>query len=975
MTDLSRIIAVKPIIHYPREAQVGRTYLMTIDLQSEETFEWQYDEEEYPVYCKADSDLFNSQSIGEPVVILHRFGGSYGEAKFLLTAHGDEMEGEIRITLVNKWGVPIKTFQLSSISIKREYLSSSNTTELILNSEAAQEPSQKSTQEFYPASILLIGGSEDKVHQRQILQNFFQQAGGIDARIAVISFKSQKSVEPGEIYRAIFEEMDAREVQVINISMQGQSERFTQDSYLEECSGIFISSDDLGISVSDRDARIPSSDIQILEYGQLANSPLLDQIHRRLAERNIALAITGTAMDAVGDVMLTKIASGESPNPSLAEMERGLGLVPGVIYCSYFNNRNRMAQLLSALAQKTANIGLGIDEDTCALIEEDSVTFQVVGRGAITVIDQSDLTYSNFEDVATSDPSSLHNLRVHILSEGDRFNLRDKISISPQGQQSSNHKFSTLEQHNIISDTSPAIMLIGGKKDSLYEREFLNIFFNRSGGSQSHIGIIPAASRNPAAVAGQYRTIFEDMGATAITVIDIRDRSQGEDPAWRDIVELCTGIFITEGDQVRLCGLLSDTPLMGTIRQRVQLGEMTLGGAGAGAATMGHLMIAGGGSGESPNRSLVDSAIGLGFIPEIIIDTHFYARNRINRLLSILASCHDKIGVGIDQNTCLILERNMSFHVLGTGTVTVIDVNNLSYTNESEIMPASPISIHNIRLHLLGYGSGYDLTSRSPIRFEPSPRSSKSQVGAEAFQELQYLARNHESSVERAQALQRLSTLYNGTSEALQILKTSAQSDKSLTVRELALLEIKKHWENDSGLSQIECRLSTLHQLIKLISTNNSIIESQLSAALPESLLGHTVRSYEIQDAYNEGEIQQVGGATEIRLDIQGVECINNCNFRIPFSVKIDCVVNYAIYKADYYALDDHKTASISISELNDHYFDAEEEYPIHVEGEILFESHLDKEEFSELSEDEVHDLLVDADVSIESITSIEVIE
>ena len=95
MTDLSRIIAVKPIIHYPREAQVGRTYLMTIDLQSEETFEWQYDEEEYPVYCKADSDLFNSQSIGEPVVILHRFGGSYGEAKFLLTAHGDEMEGEI----------------------------------------------------------------------------------------------------------------------------------------------------------------------------------------------------------------------------------------------------------------------------------------------------------------------------------------------------------------------------------------------------------------------------------------------------------------------------------------------------------------------------------------------------------------------------------------------------------------------------------------------------------------------------------------------------------------------------------------------------------------------------------------------------------------------------------------------------------------------------------------------------------------
>jgi hypothetical protein len=86
-------------------------------------------------------------------------------------------------------------------------------------------------------------------------------------------------------------------------------------------------------------------------------------------------------------------------------------------------------------------------------------------------------------------------------------------------------------------------------------------------------------------------------------------------------------------------------------------------------------------------------------------------------------------------------------------------------------------------------------------------------------------------------------------------------------------------------------------------------------------------------------------------------------------------VLNYAIYKADYYALDDHKTASISISELNDHYFDAEEEYPVRVEGTILVESHLDEEEVSELSEDEVDDLLVDADVSIERITSIEVIE
>lgn len=136
MTDLSRAIAVKPIIKYPREAQVGKTYLMTIDLQPEEEFEWQYEEEEeYPIYCSVDSNLFSSRPIGEPVVVLHRFGGSYGEAKFLLTAILEAAEGEIMIALVNKWGVPTKAFKLAGIRTKGDnYLeemldtSTSNTT-------------------------------------------------------------------------------------------------------------------------------------------------------------------------------------------------------------------------------------------------------------------------------------------------------------------------------------------------------------------------------------------------------------------------------------------------------------------------------------------------------------------------------------------------------------------------------------------------------------------------------------------------------------------------------------------------------------------------------------------------------------------------------------------------------------------------------------------------------------------------------
>lgn len=111
-------LSIQPVISYPREAQVGKTYLMTIDLQPSGDSEWLYEDEEYPIYCMLEtSPLFSSKPVGEPAVVLHRFGGSYGAAQFLLTATQEEMEGEIKVTLVNGWGVPIKVLCLNDIKI------------------------------------------------------------------------------------------------------------------------------------------------------------------------------------------------------------------------------------------------------------------------------------------------------------------------------------------------------------------------------------------------------------------------------------------------------------------------------------------------------------------------------------------------------------------------------------------------------------------------------------------------------------------------------------------------------------------------------------------------------------------------------------------------------------------------------------------------------------------------------------------
>ncbi len=263
--------------------------------------------------------------------------------------------------------------------------------------------------------------------------------------------------------------------------------------------------------------------------------------------------------------------------------------------------------------------------------------------------------------------------------------------------------------------TKTAVLVIGGAEDKVHGRQILQTFFNRSGGADARIAIIPCASREPAIIGERYREIFTEMGAKELEIVDVRDREQDANPEWSAFLENCTGVFMTGGDQLRLCGLMADTAIMDRVRMRAQLGEVTLAGTSAGAAVMGEHMIAGGGSGESPNRSLVDVTSGLNIIPEVIVDQHFHNRNRMARLMSAIAAYPDKLGIGIDEDTCAMFEGDGTFQVIGKGTVTVVDPGELSYTNQPDIDTTDPLSIHNLRVHILSFGDRYDLYKRAIV--------------------------------------------------------------------------------------------------------------------------------------------------------------------------------------------------------------------------------------------------------------------
>ena len=278
-------------------------------------------------------------------------------------------------------------------------------------------------------------------------------------------------------------------------------------------------------------------------------------------------------------------------------------------------------------------------------------------------------------------------------------------------------------EHNIPQRTKTSIMVIGGAEDKVHGREILNTFFCRAGGTNARLAIVPCASRDPEGISNRYRTIFDEMGVSAVKVVDIREREQAENPVWKDYLEDCTGVFITGGDQLRLCGLLADTPLMEKIRKETIEGKITLAGTSAGAAVMGYHMIAGGGSGASPNRSLVDMANGLNIIPEIIVDQHFHNRNRMARLLSAVACHPDRLAIGIDEDTCALFEGDETMKILGKGTVTIVDSRENFYTNESLVGATEPLSLFNMRLHVLCHGDCYNMPLGKPM---PSAACSES---------------------------------------------------------------------------------------------------------------------------------------------------------------------------------------------------------------------------------------------------------
>ncbi|MBE3580892.1 MAG: cyanophycinase [Thermoanaerobacteraceae bacterium] len=258
-----------------------------------------------------------------------------------------------------------------------------------------------------------------------------------------------------------------------------------------------------------------------------------------------------------------------------------------------------------------------------------------------------------------------------------------------------------------------ALYIIGGNEDKEGSCTVLRRFVEAAGGEEAVLAVIPAASGDPAGAGEEYRRVFTRLGAARVEVVTFTSRREAAGADLVNILESSTGIFLTGGDQLRLTALLGGTELDRALHRAYRRGAV-VGGTSAGAAAMGTTMIVEGPGEEAPRAEVVRMAPGLGLIREVMVDQHFAQRGRLGRLLAAVAHNPYILGLGIDEDTAVLVDDRQRFMVYGSGAVTVVDGREIDHSSISDA-GTRPVALTGCRLHVLAASYGFDLALRRPL--------------------------------------------------------------------------------------------------------------------------------------------------------------------------------------------------------------------------------------------------------------------
>jgi cyanophycinase len=256
-----------------------------------------------------------------------------------------------------------------------------------------------------------------------------------------------------------------------------------------------------------------------------------------------------------------------------------------------------------------------------------------------------------------------------------------------------------------------ALIVIGGREDKQGDRVILREVARRVGAGK--LVICTAATDHPEESFNEYNRVFRNLGVKHIHKLHIDEREDGKKESNIKVLDDATAVFFTGGDQLKITSQLGDTPIYQRIHDLYQDGG-TIIGTSSGASVMCETMLISGSGDESHRIADLRMAPGFGLISGLVIDQHFAERGRMGRLIGTVAQNPANLGIGIDEDTALILEQERYFHVLGSGAVYVLDGSGVTDSNIGEQTNGRVLSIYNIKMHVLAEGDRFDCRERRP---------------------------------------------------------------------------------------------------------------------------------------------------------------------------------------------------------------------------------------------------------------------
>lgn len=258
----------------------------------------------------------------------------------------------------------------------------------------------------------------------------------------------------------------------------------------------------------------------------------------------------------------------------------------------------------------------------------------------------------------------------------------------------------------------------GIENDENYSLEFIEegILFHvvkEAGGIDAKIVVIPTASSIPVEVGKNYVNAFTKLGCKNVTVLDIRKKEDAEKQTSIDLIKSANCIMFSGGNQSKITNKIGGSEIAKILTERYQNEEgFVIAGTSAGAMVMAKEMIAGGSATEAFVKGAVKMYKGLGFIPELIIDTHFIRRGRFGRQSEAIAKFPHLIGIGLAEDTGMIIKNGNDCTVIGSGMVIIFDGRKLTHNNEKILEEGTPMTMANLTVHVLSNSDEYDIRNR-----------------------------------------------------------------------------------------------------------------------------------------------------------------------------------------------------------------------------------------------------------------------